>query len=240
LCNSIFQEAIFGSGFSITGLTKCHQEYLFENKLYVDTPGLADATMKLEAAQEIEVALKKNGNYKIIFVITVEDGRIRPQDIETVNAVCGAIHTPFMYGLIINKVEPEIIQMVLSSMSVLLKFFKQQPSLSCVIARDAKIAGRNNVFITNPQTRGELVKFISQLTANTIIAANVQPIDISNYKKEIKKLEKEITHLEQALQETLNRPQPERIVIHETSGSSDNILSTLINAGAFILSRFIP
>jgi hypothetical protein len=35
LFNSIFQEVIFASGFSLTGLTKCHQEYLFENKLYV-------------------------------------------------------------------------------------------------------------------------------------------------------------------------------------------------------------
>ncbi len=41
LCNCIFKKYIFNSGVSIgDGLTKEKQEYLYENKLYIDIPAL--------------------------------------------------------------------------------------------------------------------------------------------------------------------------------------------------------
>ncbi|MHB9147259.1 MAG: GTPase [Candidatus Amoebophilus sp.] len=111
LCNSIFQSSkpIFNSGVSIlTGMTTNKQEYLHEGKLYVDTPGLADAKTRKKAGKAITEALKHNGNYKIAFVITLEGGRLSPEDVATIETVCEAIQVPFEYGLIFNKVTPGI------------------------------------------------------------------------------------------------------------------------------------
>jgi len=111
LCNSIFQtpEPVFNSGVSIlTGLTTDKQQYLHEGKLYVDTPGLADAKTRTKAGEAITEALKQNGNYKIVFVITLEGLRLSPEDMATIETVCEAIKVPFEYGLIFNKITPGI------------------------------------------------------------------------------------------------------------------------------------
>ncbi|ACE05498.1 hypothetical protein Aasi_0044 [Candidatus Amoebophilus asiaticus 5a2] len=111
LCNSIFQSSkpIFNSGVSIlTGMTTNKQQYLHEGKLYVDTPGLADPETRTKAGKAITEALKHNGNYKIVFVITLEGGRLSPEDVATIETVCEAIKVPFEYGLIFNKVTPGI------------------------------------------------------------------------------------------------------------------------------------
>ena len=105
LCNSVFQQARFRSGVSArTGMTTEKQEHLHGGKLYIDTPGLADPDKRVPAGKEIEEALKKNSNYKIVFVATLESGRVRPQDVATIETVCEAIKVPFEYGLIFNKV----------------------------------------------------------------------------------------------------------------------------------------
>jgi GTP-binding protein EngB required for normal cell division len=104
LCNSIFGKAVFKSGTNFgEGLTIYQQEHTHEGKKYIDTPGLGDIKLREQAAQEIEKSLSQNGNYKVIFVVTIEAGRIRTGDLWTINTVCEAIKVPFEYGLIINK-----------------------------------------------------------------------------------------------------------------------------------------
>lgn len=47
LCNSVFQEARFNSGTNRgKGLTTHHQAYMYEDKVYIDTPGLEDVYMR--------------------------------------------------------------------------------------------------------------------------------------------------------------------------------------------------
>jgi GTP-binding protein EngB required for normal cell division len=111
LCNSIFQQVVFQSGISKgRGMTQAKQEYIYENRKYIDTPGLSDVNLRKQAAEEIEKALKENNNYKIIFVATLEAGRIRPDDLVTINTICEAIKTPFEYGIIFNKVIRPVIE----------------------------------------------------------------------------------------------------------------------------------
>jgi hypothetical protein len=57
----------------------------------MDTPGLADVSMREQAAREIESALKKDGNYSIFFMITLEAGRVKPEDVTTINTVMDAV-----------------------------------------------------------------------------------------------------------------------------------------------------
>lgn len=192
LCNTIFGKTVFKSGLDATGLTKSYQGHPFENKLYIDTPGLADETRQKEAAQEIEEALKKNGDYKIIFVVTLESARIKPQDVTTINKICEAIHAPFEYGLIINKVTNNAMKKVEEDMDVYVSFLVKKPSFKCVIKRDDSIDDMENVFITNTEIRKGLVRFINDLQANKIRKQDVKPIDVTNYQEEVQKLQKNL------------------------------------------------
>jgi small GTP-binding protein len=88
------------------GLTRFFTTYEDEknNRHYLDTPGLADTEMREQAAKEIEKALKQDGTYKIIFVLTLEAGKVRPADIATINIVMKAIDIAEKpYSIIINK-----------------------------------------------------------------------------------------------------------------------------------------
>ncbi|EFA79983.1 hypothetical protein PPL_06804 [Heterostelium album PN500] len=68
---------------------------------------MADVLAKDTTVKEIENSLKKGGNYKIVFVITLDSGRIKAQDLSTLNYILESIKTDFNYGLIINQVSIE-------------------------------------------------------------------------------------------------------------------------------------
>eukprot|EP01091_Cochliopodium_minus_P005211 TRINITY_DN15174_c0_g1_i1.p1 TRINITY_DN15174_c0_g1~~TRINITY_DN15174_c0_g1_i1.p1 ORF type:complete len:336 (-),score=99.10 TRINITY_DN15174_c0_g1_i1:51-1025(-) len=105
LLNCLIKEVKFKSGLSIaTGMTQILQWHEHsDGVVYADTPGLSDIFKKKEAALQITKALQRNGIYKLIFVLTVESGRIRPDDITTMNLVLESIKQPVIYGVIINK-----------------------------------------------------------------------------------------------------------------------------------------
>ena len=85
LINCLTQKNLFKSGVAIGGgLTTQLQQEKHGDVVYMDTPGLADVQLRKAAAKAITEALKKNGIYKIFFVITLEAGRVRPVDLATI------------------------------------------------------------------------------------------------------------------------------------------------------------
>lgn len=106
IINSLIGKVVAQSGISPgAGLTKFFSSYAHNGKQYFDTPGLADIELREKAAVEIESALKKDGNYRLFFVITLEALRVKPEDITTINTVMAAIKTPDKkFNVIINKV----------------------------------------------------------------------------------------------------------------------------------------
>jgi hypothetical protein len=76
----------------------------------LDTPGLLDITMREKATQEIKKALTKGGEFKIIFTITLESVRTRPDDLTTIKLVLEAAPTiRESYSILINKVFKEVL-----------------------------------------------------------------------------------------------------------------------------------
>jgi len=107
LLNTLLGEIRFKSGVSLgRGLTTVLQrEVDSHNNVWMDTPGLSDVNLRKQAALEIEAALKQNGYYKIIFVVTLESGRVRPDDITTMSLVHkAASKIGINYSIIVNKV----------------------------------------------------------------------------------------------------------------------------------------
>jgi hypothetical protein len=199
LCNSIFQKKAFESGISLgTGLTREKQEYIYENRKYIDTPGLSDINLRKQAAEEIEKALKENNNYKIIFVATLEAGRIKSDDLVTINTVCKAIKVPFEYGIIFNKVTNPVIKKINETGLVsYLSSLHKQPLSTIVIKFEGEMHDADNEYLSSgSENREKLVSFITSLKANMILANNVQHIDVGAYEALVIKME---TKLAEAL-----------------------------------------
>jgi GTP-binding protein EngB required for normal cell division len=184
LCNSVFQQAIFKPGIpAATGMIAQKQEYRYGNTLYIDAPGLADVKNHQQAAVEIENALKYNNNYKIVFVMTLESGRVRPDDVTTIETVCEAIKVSFEYGIIFNKVtKPAIEDIAKKGVDVYLNIFKKKPYSAVVLKRDEDIEDRADVYFQrDSKNRESLLSFLINLKASRIEEKDVQKLDIRNF-----------------------------------------------------------
>jgi Leucine-rich repeat (LRR) protein/GTP-binding protein EngB required for normal cell division len=202
LCNSIFQKKAFESGISIgTGLTQKKQEYIYENRKYIDTPGLSDVNLRKQAAEEIEKALKENNNYKIIFVATLEAGRIKSDDLVTINTVCEAIKVPFEYGIIFNKVTNPVIKKISETgLESYLTPLHKQPLSTIIIKFEGEMQDADNEYLSaNSENRTKLLSFISSLKSNMILANNVQHIDVEAYQKQVQEMEVKLKELSELL-----------------------------------------
>jgi GTP-binding protein EngB required for normal cell division len=109
LVNALVGKKVFASGLSVgTGLTTFLQTHEEGNKIYIDTPGLADLEKKKQAAEEIEKALKMGGKYRLFFVLNLNRLRIMEQDLVTMELVLDAIQYPKKeFNIIINNVDDD-------------------------------------------------------------------------------------------------------------------------------------
>jgi GTP-binding protein EngB required for normal cell division len=193
LLNCLAGEVLFESGVSADGMTnilqikKCREIYL------IDTPGLDDISRKKQAAKEIEKALKQGGLSKLIFVVTLESGRVRPSDIATMNLVLESIEEKeredVKYGIIINKVtkavfEANIFDSITRYFATLVK-----PEFYCVnFIKNLYELDGNNVLADPPKQMLETI----YKTPSILIQEYVNKISTEAYEDLKKKYEKEL------------------------------------------------
>eukprot|EP01132_Coremiostelium_polycephalum_P000022 gene22-31_t len=193
LCNAIFQSAVFESGISLeAGLTIEQIGYLYDQKRYIDTPGLSDIKRKEHAAKEIEKALKHNHNrYKIVFVVTLESGKIKAGDLVTINSICHAIKTPFEYGLIFNKLTDAIYKAIREKgLSRYLLTLNKQPSSTVLLKRENALEDQpGKYFEASSENRINLLNFLNELAANKIEAKDIEKIDVQDFQKKATEME---------------------------------------------------
>ena len=105
LLNSIAGQALFKSGCAAgKGLTSQLDQKVIGSITYSDTPGLADNERRVAAGKAISQVLKEGGICKVIFVVTEEAGRVRPQDAATMRLVLDAApEIGNTFGIVINK-----------------------------------------------------------------------------------------------------------------------------------------
>jgi GTPase Era involved in 16S rRNA processing len=105
LGNGLAGSLIFKSGISAgQGLSTFLQKHVTAaGRCIIDTPGLADVNLRKVAATEISQALKQGGYLKIIFVITLEGGRARPQDVDSIKLVTDAVPVNTPFAILLNK-----------------------------------------------------------------------------------------------------------------------------------------
>ncbi|KAJ0395002.1 hypothetical protein P43SY_002155 [Pythium insidiosum] len=105
LINCLVGESVFQSGLSWGGgLTKEYQKYVVGDIAYMDTPGLADRTIVQQAAKAITKALSEPGNYKLFFMVRLQNGRVQSEDLTTVERVLDSIDVPdIKFSILINN-----------------------------------------------------------------------------------------------------------------------------------------
>ena len=104
LANCVANASLFKSGVHFgKGMTYKLDIQTHNGITYLDTPGLSDIKMREQAAKSITEALKKDGTYQVFFVIALEAGRVRPEDMTTIRLVLESASDIKHYSLIINK-----------------------------------------------------------------------------------------------------------------------------------------
>jgi len=112
LLNSLAGELFFKSGISLgRGITS----YLGVGKNYrgvfLDTPGLADESLRNNSSQAICEGMRRDATYLILFFVTERNGRVLVQDTTTIRLVleaCPDIGT--RYGIIVNMVSKKFLK----------------------------------------------------------------------------------------------------------------------------------
>ena len=190
----------FKSGFSIgKGITCEFKSYKNSDGVnYGDTPGLSDIEMRKQAAEEITKALKMNGNFKIIFVVTIEAGRVRVDDVTTINIILGSVNIPnISFGVILNKISKNAIKKIQENDEEFKNIFT---SLNTGNYKTDKI-------ILNPYVQelddeddvlysfGDLKEFCKELPFQLILPEQVQTMDVDSFQKKKEEYESIVTKL---------------------------------------------
>ena len=112
ILNGLAGEVLFESGVSIgDGMTYQLDERENARGTFFDTPGLADNTLREAAGKAISTALRKGGNFKILFFVMTEAGRVVRQDVTTLNLVLDAVpEIRNQYGIVINKLPKNVLK----------------------------------------------------------------------------------------------------------------------------------
>jgi len=200
LLNAILKKPVFESGPCVGGgLTQVVKTVQNEEDgvYYVDSPGLQDVKNGVKAAKEIEEALKQDGEYRLVFVLTLEEGRLRPDDISSVSTIVEAIQVgqAVPYSIIINKVDKNSCETLKSDPSRLfaqLNFGQIYTSRVLVHPRDEKLTTQKNVIALIDST---LSTFVQSSPSVYISPAQVKPVKLISHSDKIEVINKKTEDL---------------------------------------------
>jgi len=202
ILNGLVEKVQFKSGFSPgKGLTSTFQLYKHvDNITYGDTPGLSDIEMRKQAAESITKVLQRNGLFRLIFVVTVEAGRVRPDDVTTINLVLDSIQHKVHYGVIVNKVGSAFVKNVSGNKEMKEKIFggfntgNHKTDYFYYFTRCDELDDQNDVLHQLPQ---DLRDFIYKtVPENIIMKEQVKEIAADQFKAMQDSFAKQMTEME--------------------------------------------
>ncbi|CAE7942319.1 unnamed protein product [Symbiodinium necroappetens] len=208
ILNGLISELRFKSGFSpgqgMTSVLQCEEK---GGKFYMDTPGLADVEKRRIAAKEIEKALKQDGDYRIFFVLTLESGRVRPQDKATMELVLQAAPCiGHKYGILFNKVSKRAVAEFLENPSradpsprdvLLTHLFSGNLPVTTAIHYNLKDDDLEDAMNVVKPLKPELVRFIQGLPAIHIHSSQVREIKADQYEQMMEAMEKKMAKMQE-------------------------------------------
>lgn len=199
LLNGLVGHSVFKSGISFgTGLTAVLQAHKEGNVTFYDTPGLNDVEKRKAAGKELDKLLENNIQLKIIFVVTVMQGRVSPQDATTISLVLDAItscDTNDRFAVVLNQVSKAFLDHVTNDPFTETKIRSQitgnrHTSHWCYVPADPEFHDKSNGILYAPQ----LAQLLATMSETRPINATVANIDTDSYEE---KLSREVRAFEE-------------------------------------------
>ncbi len=217
ILNSLIGQVNFKSGINIgEGMTQVLERYDAPDYVYFDTPGLDDIAMREQAALEISQALEGGCEMKLIFVVTLEAGRIKPADLTTIRVVLKAIEDVGVdasgrYSVIVNKCN-----------STLMKHFamvrprEKVRSTFCMVKFLQNIGFFPNIRAADDQgdylleDNSQYAKFVKEAPTMCLPENAEVKVDTTNYDKIYEHYEKELDSLRNKLKQLEGEPDDDK------------------------------
>lgn len=208
ILNNLVGNVQFKAGLAFgEGLTKVLKSYKDPTSdiTYSDTPGLDDVNIRDNAAKEISLALQDSSRLKLIFVCTLEDGRVRPSDLTTIRIILQAIKnanvdTTNGYSVIINKCndrEMELLESPRNQDKVRASFVTvQRLEHIGFFPRLAAAAGVDDYLLDNAEVYS---RFVDSAPILRIPEPEKVKVDATGFDKIKEELEKELDALKKKL-----------------------------------------
>jgi GTP-binding protein EngB required for normal cell division len=211
ILNSLCGEVRFRSGVSFgNGLTSVVQEVELEDRVLADTPGLSDIRLREQAAKEIEKLFRSVDEMKLIFVITLESGRIRPVDLTTMKLILDALGVKDLnnrFAIIINKLSNKVMSALSNAdqRTILFECLNgsetgYQTQFIQVLEKDPDLEDSDNILAT-PDPK--IVELIDNMLPLQVDHDTLQRIDITDIETKTAEYEERITKIVNASQEQL-------------------------------------
>ncbi|CAE7273036.1 der [Symbiodinium sp. CCMP2592] len=225
LLNALAGEALFTAGpsrdgkgvtASFTSKDVCQRVGDYGFWTLVDTPGLADESLRNEASQQIRRALRSSKNedgdlvpHVIVFVITLNEGRIIEEDKATIKLILRAAREITSFGIVVNKESAEDqANLTYIQAQILLGLGSDTrhgyvhwfPDVQAAKKKDNYIMSDNSSEAGNPVT--ELWRWIASIPA--VKVKNVEELrlaDLEDMLQEVRKELKQAAHDKQILNE---------------------------------------
>ena len=150
---------------------------------YLDTPGLSDTKLRKQAAEAITTALKQGGTYQVFFVISLESGRVRPEDVTTIKLVLESASDIKHFSLIINKLSTAVLDRLLDENAKNLRTMvtellvqincNDNPPTVLLLEHNFKLFDKENKIIDWDELN-EFVKKAPSITINSNCVGNIK------------------------------------------------------------------
>eukprot|EP01132_Coremiostelium_polycephalum_P000119 gene119-164_t len=170
ICNTILQKDIFNSTIDNNNpaIADDQQAYIADKKLYIEigTTGLLDNHRKWDkTVTTIEKVLQYSKNHKIVFVISLETGRLQPADLVVPTTVCNTIKAPFRYGIILNKATQTTIEEITKNgVASYLHPLSQKTYASILLNNEEQVENPIEIgFSLSSENRHKLMTFFDKL-----------------------------------------------------------------------------
>ena len=217
LLNTMLQEIVFESGVVIgSGMTFKLDKFEKDGVIYMDTPGLCDLTMREQAAKAITEALRQEGQYRVFIVLTLEMGRLRPDDVSLIKLVLDSASDLTSYSLVLNQVNKAVKRKLTNEKLIYQKLLeggileKHLPKGVHVVDKDNEIEGEENQFLGSAY---DFLEFVKNATSVEIYAKHVEDIRIETFDELRRDFEfkvKEIKQKEMKFDDTIQKLMDQR------------------------------
>lgn len=203
ILNGVAGEVLFKSGVAIGGgLTTVLSQHEKDGVMLFDTPGLADIERRKQAGQELDKLLGRQLPLKIAFVVTLERGRVRPEDAMTIDLVLSAIrsvHTEGRFGVIVNQMSATIREQLKQDPIAEAKMHKyltgeRSTPHWCYVDEDRRLSDAPDQMLMT----GRLQRFLISLPETKPRGASVVQVDTSAVQEQLKKQTMRIMEVEKA------------------------------------------